>query len=199
MKQHLLLCGAAAVLLSAGGAGAMTFEPATADIAVLSSPTVTATTATFSGPVSLYSMTGALTAATGPGTVSGMLDFGAVGTTTTEAVPSFMTFTTSGTPFAFDVNSVTTQAFVTSKGSTAITLYLLGTAGGDGFSASPASETLTLNQTGSSAYSASASIDSPPAGGVPEPASWALMLIGFGAAGAFIRRGRLEGNILSAS
>ena len=30
----------------------------------------------------------------------------------------------------------------------------------------------------------------PPAGGIPEPAAWALMILGFGGAGAALRRAR---------
>jgi hypothetical protein len=63
---------------------------------------------------------------------------------------------------------------------TAFYLFDAGTIGLDTFTlAFSASSTVTLFQTGS-----------PPPPSVPEPATWAMMLLGFGAAGTALRRSR---------
>jgi hypothetical protein len=98
---------------------------------------------------------------------------------------------TSGGAFTFNVASVETLSYSHIAGvSTSVTLYLLGTAGDAhlGLAYSPTSETITINQTGTSAFSASASIASPPSMDAPEPAAWVMMLVGFGLSGAVIRR-----------
>ena len=196
MKSSLLASGAILALLSADAASASTFFGSGADV-VLGSPTVTSSgatgTATFGSPAAIFSTTGDLTAANGTGSVAGTLDFSHVtGTVTPDAITAFMTFNdTSGGEFVFDVSTVQTLSYVKTPTSTSITLYLLGTAGDThlGESFAPTSETLTLNQTGRSAYSASGTIDSPPTG-VPEAGSWVIMLIGCGVAGGVVRRAR---------
>jgi hypothetical protein len=195
----LLVAGSALALLTAGGAAAATFGPASGAIAVLAAPTValgsTSGTGAFGAPLVIFGTTGSLTSTTGSGSVLGTLDFShTVGAVVSDAVSGFMTFAdTSGGDFTFNVSSVRTLGYSHVAGvSTSITLYLLGTAGDAhlGLTDAPASETVTINQTGTSAYSASASIAAPPAAIVPEPAAWSLMLVGVGLAGSTIRARR---------
>lgn len=47
-----------------------------------------------------------------------------------------------------------------------------------------------LDSRNSSAFDATAAFDSPNVGGVPEPSTWAMMILGFGAAGAAVRSRR---------
>ncbi len=201
MKIISLLSGVAVALAITSTADAKPFGPATGAISILGSPMVTlgalSSTASFSAPVAIFSTTGDLSSASGPGTVSGTLNFSNVPLTSVpNVVTNFMTFAdTSGGQYFFDVSSVETLSYFTSPSSTSITLYLLGTAGDThlSLSAAPTSETITINKTGASAYSASATIAAPPSMNVPEPASWSLMLIGFGAAGGLMRRSRRQG------
>lgn len=59
------------------------------------------------------------------------------------------------------------------------------------FMAGPASATFAFTQTGvNQAVSGSFTFASPPAGLVPEPASWAMLITGFGLVGAAARRRR---------
>ncbi len=199
MKLSYLLTGAAITLSLAGAANATTFfGPATGAIAILGSPAVTlgaaSGTAAFSSPVAIFATTGDLTAASGSGNANGTLNFSSIpGVVTSQSLSSFMTFAdNSGGNFIFDVQSAQTLSYSQNPSSASIVLYLLGTAGDAklGLAQAPTSETLTINRTGASAYSSSATIAAPPSGAVPEPASWALMLIGFGAAGAVVRRQR---------
>ena len=70
---------------------------------------------------------------------------------------------------------------------TAFYLFNAGTIGLDTFTlAFNAASTVTLFQTGSP----------PPPPGVPEPATWAMMLMGFGAAGTALRRSRRKNSKL---
>ena len=198
--KAIMVFSAATLALAAGGAAnaVTTFGPATGDVVVLGSPTVvtgpTAGMVSFNSPVSIFSTNGSLTAANGSGSATGTLNFSdTAGTVLPDVVANFMTFNdTTGGHFFFNVASAQTIAYSMTASSTSITLYLLGTAGDSnlGLTAAPTSETLTINRTGNSAYSASASINAPPTGAVPEPASWALMLVGFGAAGMVLRRSR---------
>jgi hypothetical protein len=192
----LSVSGAVLALLAAGGAAAATFGPATGAIAVLGSPSVmvgpTNGDENFNSAIAIFATTGSLTQANGSGTVQGMLNFSdTVGATVLDAVNDFMTFAdTTGGDFKFNVSSVETLSYTNIPGvSTSITLYLLGTAGDAhlGLAPSPTSETITVNSTGGSAYSASATIASPPSMGAPEPAAWAMMLVGFGLMGTALR------------
>ncbi|HLZ82085.1 MAG TPA: PEPxxWA-CTERM sorting domain-containing protein [Caulobacteraceae bacterium] len=183
--------------MMAGSAGAATFGPATGAIAVLASPVVTlgATSGTgvFNSLVAIFGTTGSLTSASGSGSVLGTLDFSnTVGTVVPDVVSGFMSFAdTSGGSFLFDVASVKTLSYASTVNSTSISLYLLGAASDAklGLTSAPASETLTFNRTGASEFSASATIAAPPSltSGVPEPATWTMLLMGFGWAGAAVR------------
>ena len=190
-----VMAGGALALVMAGSAGATTFGPATGAIAFLASPTVTlgttAGTGVFNSLVALFSTSGSLTNATGSGSVLGTLDFSnAVGTVVPDVVSSFMSFgDTSGGSFVFDVASVKTLDYTSTTKSTSISLYLLGTVSDStlGLTSAPTSETLTINRTAGSAFSASATLAAPPSLGTPEPAAWAMMLLGFGLSGGMIR------------
>lgn len=56
------------------------------------------------------------------------------------------------------------------------------------FTATGTSTTLTFTSTGTTAYGAA--LDSVSVNAVPEPATWALMIVGFGAMGGMLRRHR---------
>ena len=193
MRHYVLAAIAAAGI--AGSAHAAIIPAGTASFSYLFNPTVTtgATTGTYSGVGAIFttSATGGYTGATGPGTTTGTFTFSdLIGTTLATSLPSLFTFG----DYTFSASSVETLGYSVTSGvggsNAAISLYLLGTAIADGFSATPASVTLQLNSTGGSAFSASATFASPPSLPVPEPASWAMMLGGFGVMGAVMRGSR---------
>lgn len=140
---------------------------------------------------------GFLGATGGLGTLNGVLNFSSTaGATINQSIANFFTFadgTGIGHNFQFSVDSVKTINYADNPGvSSSISLYLLGSTIDSflGYSATPTSLTLTFNSTGSSAYAASATLAVPPSRipSVPEPATWAMTLIGFGAMGAALRR-----------
>ena len=147
--------------------------------------------------------TGGFALATGQtGNMVGPINFSStVGTTLAASLANFFVFNSSaGGVFRFSATSVRTDAYDTSSGGAVGTsnfsLYLLGTTLYDApgtvndLDPTATSLTLTFNQTGSSPYSASATLAVPPTGTVPEPASWALMLAGFGLMGYSMRSSR---------
>lgn len=129
------------------------------------------------------------------GTLNGVLSFSSTaGTTISEPLSNFFVFSdaNNGT-YNFNVNTVTTRTFADSPGvSSSGTLYLLGDVLDNhlGYSSTAASLTIQFNSTGGSAYSSALTLAVPPDGSVPEPASWALMVVGFGATGFAMRRQR---------
>ena len=179
-------------------AQAVPFGPATASIVYTFSPTVAIgfpnDTSTFNGGTFIFSTTGALSGSTtGIGNAVGTLSFSStIGTTTPNVIANYLTFAdTTGGSFTFDSGTVTTRSFNDNPGvSTSIALYVLGTLGDShlGLDPTPTSLTITLNSTGNSAYSASATLSNPPAAGPPplstaEPASFLVLgsaLVGLG-------------------
>jgi hypothetical protein len=127
------------------------------------------------------------------GTLNGDISFSkSVGSSIFENVADFLTFG----GISFSVSKVTTVSYSVNPGvSTSVSLYLLGTAIKAGFEATATSLTLQFNNTNNSAFSGSATLATPPAPpppSVPEPATWGLMLVGFGAMGAAMRRRKVN-------
>ena len=178
---------AVAVGLGAVPAQAAPFGPATASIAFVFSPPVTVNvsgdTAVFGGNDFIFSTTGSLAGnTTGRGTSNGALNFSpTVGVTVADAIPDFLVFQDrGGGTFNFSTTTVETQSFNLESGlSTSIALYVLGTMGDNnlGMTSGPTSITFTLNSTGGSSFSASATLSSPP-DPIPEPGSLAVLIIG---------------------
>jgi len=164
------------------------FNPAVNLGALPNTFTATAgTTFQISGTGGFASVSGGL------GSMNGVLNFSnVIGTTLNQSVVNFFTFADNlGGNFQFSANSVKTVSYSNTPGvSSSFSLYLLGDTIDTflGYTPTPTSLTLTFNSTGGSAYSASASLAVPPAPSVPEPATWAMTLIGFGAMGAAMRR-----------
>ena len=160
-------------------------------------PATYTTANSFFGPGATFQTmgTGAFTDVTGLfGTMTGTLSFSkTVGVTIAETVANFFTFNDghSGT-YNFSVASVLTTDYKVTAPTKSITLYLLGTTLDANLakSATPTSVTLQFNSTGGSAWSASSTLAVPPATppSVPEPSTWALGVIGFGAMGFMMRR-----------
>jgi hypothetical protein len=199
-RSKNLLVGAAAALGVAGAVtsaeAVTTFSTATGAIAFLGSPKVTIAApdgmAKFNTTILLiFGATGDLGSTTGPGTAIGTIQWSdTVGVTLPEPITDFISLKDSPTgTFKFDVTSVETTGYSVTPTSTSISLYLLGdTYGGyKNYLPGPTSVTLQINKTGKSAYSAAATLAAPPAA-APEPASWAMMLTGFGLSGAVMRR-----------
>ena len=114
-----------------------------------------------------------------------------------EPIANFFTFSDrSGGNFVFSLNSVETRSFSVSPGvSESFSLYLLGTTADTnlGYDATATSLTLTFNETGTSGFSASGTLSVPPSiGAVPEPASWAMFIGGFGLIGGAMRRRKMS-------
>ena len=211
--MRLKLTALAIIAIAASSAAqAAPFGPATASIAYTSSPVVTLNGATnmgaFSGNTLIFSTTGSLAGqTTGAGKAAGTINFSMTpGTTVANAISNYLIFNdTTGGNFYFDAASVVTQSFTTSANSTSIALYVLGNSGDTGLnlSSTPTSLTITLNSTGGSAYSASATLSNPPSASpatpgtptpvptpvpTPEPVSALLLGTGLAAMGLIRRR-----------
>jgi hypothetical protein len=192
MRKFVIAAIAAAGI--AGSAQAITIPAGTASFVYLFNPTVTtgATTGTYDGTGSIFttSATGGYVGAQGSGTTTGSFSFSnTIGDTVAASLPFFFTFGN----YTFSAASVSTLGYASTGlngADTAISLYLLGTTIASGFEATASSVTLQLNRTGGSAFSAAATLASPPSSAVPEPASWAMMLGGFGMMGAAMRSSR---------
>ena len=185
-------------LTAASPANAAVFGPASAAIAYASSPTVVLgspnSTITFNGSATDFSQTGSLAGTTtGVGNSAGTLTFSdTVGVTIAQSLSNFLALNdNNGGTFQFDVQSVDTTAYSVTSNSSSFGLYVLGTMGDtnslDSYTSTPTSLTITFNQTGTSAYSASATLANPPSPppSVPEPASMAILgagLLGLGIA-----------------
>lgn len=112
----------------------------------------------------------------------------------TASVGSLVSFSSGFGSFSGSVQTVTLAPNV-------VSFYALGsfvpTFGG--YDAGPASITFSFTQTGgaNSAISGSFSLASPPSG-VPEPATWGMMIAGAGMAGAAVRRRRASTKVAAA-
>ncbi len=197
MRNSLIsaLAGVAMVALSAPAMAAQ-IGAGTVSVSQLFNPTVNLTTdpAVFTatmGDTFQVSGDGAFSAVAGlTGKMNGTLTFSStVGTTLNQVAPDFFLFADgSGGQYKFSVSSVTTQSFVNTANNKGAQLYLLGTTldSNLGFTATDTSLTLSFNSTGGSPFIGSATLSTPPA--VPEPATWAMALVGFAATGAALRR-----------
>ena len=188
---------AGAVLCIAGPAMAAQVANGTVSFVYLGQPSVNymvdpSTVSFSSNTLEVNGMGGFAGARNGMGALSGTLSFNAVeGATRTESLGNFFNFSDgAGGSFMFSVDSVLTKSYSVATGSQSFSLYLLGSTVDPiaNLSATPTSLTLSFNQTGTSGYSASGTLSVPPASAVPEPASWAMFIGGFGLLGATMRR-----------
>jgi hypothetical protein len=129
------------------------------------------------------------------GFLNGVLSFSTtVGDVITQAVPNFFVFNDAqGGTYNYSVSSVRTNAFVSLPGARSGTLFTLGDLINSSLglnTPTPASLSIQFNSTGPSAFSSALTLSVPPAGmtAVPEPASWAMMISGFGLIGYTMRR-----------
>ena len=190
----------AALAVAIAPAQATQIPDGTVSIANNFSPSVTlgSTTNIFSAAHGLtFEITGTggfLGASEQNGHLNGSFDFSSlVGTTVDQTLADFFVFSDGqGGTYDFSLSSVYTKAYTNANGSIAIALYLLGSTIDTnlGYTATDTSLTLTFNSTNGSAYSSSATLAVPPSGtgDVPEPATWAMTVLGFGAMGAALRR-----------
>lgn len=189
----------AAAVFATAPAQATVIPDGTVSVVGLFNPTVDLTTtpktftAVSGGTFEISGTGGFVGASLGFGTLNGVVDFSSVvGTTISESIANFFTFADgTGHSFQFSVASAKTVSYSNNPGiSSSFSLYLLGSTVDTflGYTATPTSLTLSFNSTGGSPYSASATLAVPPAPSVPEPATWAMTLIGFGAMGAAMRR-----------
>jgi len=129
------------------------------------------------------------------GSLNGVVSFsGNVGSTVASSIANFFTFSDGqGGNYQFSVDTVRTLSYsVTPGSSSAISLYLLGSTVDTALGLGPTATSLTLsfNSTGSSAFATAATLSVPPSAvpSVPEPATWGMIVVGFGAMGAAMRR-----------
>ncbi|WP_254602107.1 PEPxxWA-CTERM sorting domain-containing protein [Sphingomonas bacterium] len=191
---------AAAAICVAGPAFAAQIPDGTVSYVNLTQPavnySVSPSTVAFNGTTFELTGTGGFSAVGGLlGSMLGTLSFSTtVNSTISQVVNNFFSFADgSSGQYIFSLDSVTTTAYTVNPGvSQSFGLYLLGSTVDTnlGYTATPTSLTMTFNQTGNSGFSASGTLAVPPAGSVPEPASWAMMVGGFGLLGATLRRKR---------
>ena len=189
----------AAAVFATAPAQATVIPDGTLSIVGLFNPAVNLATTpkTFTGSGSTFDISGTggfLGASAGFGALSGTLDFSStVGATLVDSIANFFTFADgTGHNFQFSVDSVKTVSYSNIPGvSSSFSLYLLGTTVDTflGYDPTATSLTLVFGNTGTSPYSFAATLAVPPAPlPTPEPATWAMSLIGFGAMGAMMRR-----------
>ena len=132
------------------------------------------------------------------GTLNGVLSFSnTIGTVINQARPDFFVFSDArGGTYNFSVLSVQTNSLVNNAGAfSSGTLYVLGNLINTNLNfLDPTASSLSIqfNSTGGSAFSSALTLAVPPAGAgaVPEPASWAMMIVGVGMVGGSLRRRR---------
>ncbi|RYE92944.1 MAG: PEP-CTERM sorting domain-containing protein [Oxalobacteraceae bacterium] len=117
-----------------------------------------------------------------------------IGTVINQVRPDFFVFSDArGGTYNFSVLSVQTNSLVNNPGvSTSGTLYVLGNlidANLNFLTPTASSLSIQFNSTGGSAFSSALTLAVPPAvTAVPEPASWAMMIVGMGLVGGSLRR-----------
>ncbi len=193
----MVLTGVVAMAASSSAFAATVVDGTVSSVATFN-PTVSLTsnpsTYTANGGTFNISGTGGFSGISGTtGALKGTLSFSqSVGNTIAQSVSNFFTFNDkAGSTYSFSADSVRTDAFVNDSATKSGTLFVLGNVLNNslGLTSTPASLTVQFNSTGNSAYSSALSLSVPPiAGGVPEPATWAMMVIGVGAIGGAMRR-----------
>ena len=191
MRHILPAFAAAAIFAAAPATAATTISSGTVSSALLFSPTITiGTPSTFvslgSGQSFQITATGGFASAQRqPGWLKGTINFSrTVGASIDQTLTDLFVFADgieSPNTFNFSAYRVQTTAFSNIPGvSTAGSLVLYGFTRNVGRElADTASElTISFNSTGGSFYSSSASLAT--VSPVPEPASWAMMLVGLG-------------------
>lgn len=201
--SHYIAAGivAAAALASAPAQATTDIGNGTAAVAVVGSPTAdliaSPHTFTFSNLLTIqHDNTGAFVPANFlTGSLNGVVSFsGNVGTTLATSLADFFTFNDGqGGQYKFSVDSVRTLSYSVVPGSSSsISLYLLGSTVDAALGLGPTATSLTLsfNSTGNSAFATAATLAVPPSSvpSVPEPATWGMIVVGFGAMGAAMRR-----------
>lgn len=200
--MRVALIGIAVASTFATAAMAVQVPAGTVSSAATFNPTIVLTTnpstySAFSGNTFQISGTGGFSAVAGTnGTLNGTLSFSnTVGATIAQALPNFFVFSDAkGGFYNYSVTSVQTTALAVSPNVFANgTLFVLGNlidANLNYLTPTPASLSIQFNSTGPSAYSSALTLSVPPAGGVPETGTWAMMILGAGAIGATLRRRR---------
>jgi hypothetical protein len=193
----------AGLLLASGAAYANPVPAGTLSLVMLSQPTVNNTLGTiaFNNPAFVISGTGGFSGFNGSGTLStspfvfsetvaGLIDY------TTSPITNFFSFSGAGDLYTFSLDQniqTINYSFDGSNGS--IALYILGDLTATGLTPftdpTPTAFTLTLNETGGSGYTASATLANPPPGtGIPVPEPTSMLLLGGGLAALGIVRRR---------
>jgi hypothetical protein len=196
----------AGVLLAGGSAQATAVPAGTLSIAFLGDPTVNNTggTITASVPTAYFSGTGSFAPFTGSGnfttsTFTFAETVGALVNYSTNSIANFFTFTGGGDTYTFSLDQsiqTVSYSYNSTLGTGQVGLYILGDLTATGSTPyttlTPTAFSLTLNDTGGSGYSASATLANPPPGsGIPTPEPASMTLLGGGlAALGFVRRRR---------
>ncbi len=196
----------ASVMLAGGAANATPVPAGTLGITFAGQPTVNNTTGTIqsNAPNFYFSGTGAFAGFSGTGSfttatfsfneaVAGLVNY------SSSPIANFFSFTGGGDTYTFSLDQsiqTVSYAYNAGLGNGTIGLYILGDLTATGSTPyttpTPTAFTLTLNETGGSGYTASATLANPPPGSgvsTPEPATMTLLGSGLAVLG-FVRRRR---------
>jgi len=196
MTSRLVAAGLAATAVFATAPAQATAIPdGQVAVGFLTVPTVnlasTPNTFTVNGLTFQAGATGGFASAlSGFGMLNGVVSFSATqGATIAQSLPDFFIFQDGlGGQFDFSASSVKTLTY--DLADKVFGLYLLGTTFDTnlGYDPTPTSLVLSFSSVTGTLYSASATLTVPPTPQVPEPATWGMIVVGFGAMGAAMRR-----------